>query len=57
MPLKPGNWCYGCGAYDVEPAAVGCKNPGWHIPDAVKAAEALELERRENEVRLPYAED
>lgn len=33
MPLKEGNWCYTCGAYDYEPAGETCKNPPWHMPD------------------------
>jgi len=33
MPLKDGNWCYGCGAYEYEPSGEKCKNPTWHVPD------------------------
>lgn len=32
MPLKQGNWCYGCGAYEYEAAGEKCKNPIWHQP-------------------------
>lgn len=51
MPLKEGNWCYGCGAYDTEPAGEKCKNPAWHTPTSPAPRP------RGPEVRLPYAEE
>jgi hypothetical protein len=50
MPLKTGNWCYQCGAYDTEPAGEKCKNPAWHVPLVPGTQER-------KDVRLPYAEE
>lgn len=55
MTLKPGAWCLRCGARDTEPAAEGCKNPSWHIPNANAPREPVTAP--EPEVRLPYAEN
>ncbi len=51
MPVvKPGNWCYRCGAYEHEPAGPTCTNPDWHKFDPkvfeqrVKRSEPEEVE-------------
>jgi hypothetical protein len=49
MPLKSGNWCLQCGAYDTEPPKENCKNPNWHTYDPkVFGLDAEEGEREDD---------